>query len=304
MQATRVMHPIRATRAIISREAFALPLFLGGGSSGSSRCLASRARSSEVAPAAAASPVVASDGIFRRSVQVEGVSVVSTPEAAERALKELQRRRDRPHARDTEMAGLVLGSRQRLQSPVTHGRVVCATCFCGDDADFGNGPRLFVDNTGAADGLIAAMFKEYFEDPKFKKIFHNYSFDRHAFRRHGIDLAGFHADTMHLARLYDTARSSWEGAMQAKMIREAKEKEAAAKRANAAQEREAEALNKEILRQCQWRPAVRGGHQWPSRARNDAASASARCAPRWILAGDEVAARLKPAARHDLRYGG
>lgn len=41
------------------------------------------------------------------------------------------------------------------------------------------------------------IFKEYFEDEKYKKIWHNYGFDRHIFYNHGIDVKGFGGDTMH-----------------------------------------------------------------------------------------------------------
>lgn len=37
-------------------------------------------------------------------------------------------------------------------------------------------------------------------------MWNNYSFDSHALRNHGINLSGFHADTMHLARLWDSSR--------------------------------------------------------------------------------------------------
>ncbi|RWW49845.1 hypothetical protein BHE74_00043936 [Ensete ventricosum] len=43
-------------------------------------------------------------------------------------------------------------------------------------------------------------------DRKFEDVWHNYSFVSHALRNHGIKLSGFHADTMHLARLWDSSR--------------------------------------------------------------------------------------------------
>lgn len=55
------------------------------------------------------------------------------------------------------------------------------------------------------------MFKDYLEDKRFLKVWHNYSFDRHIFYNHRIDVQGmtsmidirlgFGGDTMHLARL-------------------------------------------------------------------------------------------------------
>eukprot|EP00747_Dinoflagellata_sp_TGD_P086027 gnl/TRDRNA2_/TRDRNA2_163120_c1_seq1.p1 gnl/TRDRNA2_/TRDRNA2_163120_c1~~gnl/TRDRNA2_/TRDRNA2_163120_c1_seq1.p1 ORF type:complete len:191 (-),score=40.61 gnl/TRDRNA2_/TRDRNA2_163120_c1_seq1:16-588(-) len=119
-------------------------------------------------------------GSFRAKAKVGGITVVATPKDAKRVVKELKRLSalGRPHAWDTETAGLTVG----MESPVNHGNVVCATCFCGDDVDFGSGPRLLVDNSGPAAGLLKKHFKSYFEDSSIKKIFHNYSFDRHMLR--------------------------------------------------------------------------------------------------------------------------
>jgi len=161
-------------------------------------------------------------GAFRKKAKVEGVTVVASAKAAKRALQELKRLKERPHAWDTETTEVALGRTggHVPQSPVSHGRVVCATCFCGDDADFGNGPRLFIDNSGPAEGLLEKYFKGYFEEEAAQKVFHNYSFERHVLARHGIRLRGLHADTLHLARLYDTSLASWEGAVQSRLGRE------------------------------------------------------------------------------------
>eukprot|EP00930_Biecheleria_cincta_P030512 TRINITY_DN2112_c0_g1_i9.p1 TRINITY_DN2112_c0_g1~~TRINITY_DN2112_c0_g1_i9.p1 ORF type:complete len:1129 (+),score=174.43 TRINITY_DN2112_c0_g1_i9:103-3489(+) len=150
-------------------------------------------------------------GSFRHTVQLDGITVVTDEKSADRALRELERLKHRPHAWDTETAEISV----RSQSPVNHGRAVCATCYCGDDADFGNGPRLLVDNWGPSAGLLELKFKAYFEDASYRKIFHNYSFDRHVLARHNILVQGLHADTLHLARLYDTSLASWEGRGQA-----------------------------------------------------------------------------------------
>ena len=53
---------------------------------------------------------------------------------------------------------------------------------------------------------LFAIFKEFFEDEGIKKVWHNYSFDRHVLHNHGIDCRGFAADTMHMARLWDSSR--------------------------------------------------------------------------------------------------
>lgn len=49
-------------------------------------------------------------------------------------------------------------------------------------------------------------FKDYFEDPNYLKVWHNYGFDRHILFNHGIDVQGFGGDTMHMARLADPSR--------------------------------------------------------------------------------------------------
>ena len=57
----------------------------------------------------------------------------------------------------------------------------------GPDINFGNGPRLFIDNYADAQDTIME-FKEYMEDANYKKCFHNYGYDRHIFNNHGIDV--------------------------------------------------------------------------------------------------------------------
>eukprot|EP00439_Symbiodinium_sp_Y106_P031792 s955_g3.t2 len=78
------------------------------------------------------------------------------------------------------------------------------------------GPRLLIDNVGPSQGLLP-MFKGYFEDPQYKKVFHNYAFDRHMLKREGCPVQGLEADTLVLARIQDTAKSAWEGPARAAM---------------------------------------------------------------------------------------
>eukprot|EP00435_Cladocopium_sp_Y103_P063986 s561_g25.t1 len=116
---------------------------------------------------------------------------------------------DRVHGWDTETTQVNLG--QRGQTPCHTGQVVCATAYCGDDVDFGDGPMLLIDNTGPAAGLIERKFRSYFEDASYKKVFHNYAFDKLMLKREGIAVEGLAADTLILARLHDTSLASWEG---------------------------------------------------------------------------------------------
>ena len=49
-------------------------------------------------------------------------------------------------------------------------------------------------------------FKPFFESAKIKKVWHNYSFDRHVLANMGIHCRGFEGDTVHMARLNDSSR--------------------------------------------------------------------------------------------------
>lgn len=90
-------------------------------------------------------------------------------------------------------------------SPVGNGKIISAQVFCGPDVDFGNGPRLFIDNFGTNYELIQT-YKEYLEDPEYLKSWFNYGFDRHIFYNHDIDVKGFGGDSMQMARLVDPSR--------------------------------------------------------------------------------------------------
>jgi DNA polymerase I len=87
------------------------------------------------------------------------------------------------HCWDTETIDLEV----KEESPVGKGSIICFTGFCGPDVDFGNGPRLFVDNFGQRADLVQ-KFKRYFEDQTYLKAWFNYGFDRHIFHNHGIDV--------------------------------------------------------------------------------------------------------------------
>ena len=53
---------------------------------------------------------------------------------------------------------------------------------------------------------ILDAFRGFLENPDFKKVWHNYGFDRHVLGNMGIDACGFAGDTMHMARLWDSSR--------------------------------------------------------------------------------------------------
>jgi len=56
----------------------------------------------------------------------------------------------RVHSWDTETIDVDI----KKESPVGKGKILCASCFIGPDVDFGNGPKLFIDNFGERYDLI------------------------------------------------------------------------------------------------------------------------------------------------------
>jgi hypothetical protein len=61
---------------------------------------------------------------------------------------------------DTEVIGVDV----KKESPVGKGQVICFSIYCGEDIDFGNGPRLWVDTLGQCAQTLQ-YFKQFFEDP-------------------------------------------------------------------------------------------------------------------------------------------
>ena len=115
------------------------------------------------------------------------------------------------HGCDTEVMDIDLKS----VGPVGNGYCTCVSIYSGPDFDYGlgqgPGSTLWIDNLDDACGLLQE-FKPWFESEKFKKVWHNYGFDRHILWNEGIDLRGFWGDTMHMARLQDSSRAKTAGA--------------------------------------------------------------------------------------------
>jgi len=109
------------------------------------------------------------------------------------------------HACDTEVIDIDL----KEVGPVGNGFVSCVSVYSGPDFDYGlgegPGTRLWIDNLDDAYGVLQE-FKEWFEDERFLKVWHNYGFDRHVMWNEGINVMGLGGDTMHMARLQDTSR--------------------------------------------------------------------------------------------------
>lgn len=126
---------------------------------------------------------------------------------------------NRTFACDTEVMNIDV----TRQSPCCHGTVTCFSLYCGPDIHFGSEfcgegdtPKsmLWVDtwldgDKGRQQEAIAILetFRPFFESSKHKKVWHNYSFDRHVLQRMGITCEGFYGDTMHMARLWDSSRT-------------------------------------------------------------------------------------------------
>jgi len=138
----------------------------------------------------------------------EGVTIVRTPEEAEKVLRKLMTLREegRYHAVDTETKDWEPGLPM-----YGNGKIICFSIYCGDDVDFGSGPRIWVDNMDASGNLTCVLdcFRKYLEDPGLKKVFHNYSFDRAMFHNAGITIGGFAGDTMHMGRLEHSDRAHY-----------------------------------------------------------------------------------------------
>ena len=164
------------------------------------------------------------------------ITVVDTEEKARMVLRVLESAdANIVWACDTEVADIDL----KEQGPVGNGKVTCVSIYGGPSIDFGTGEGrgsvLWVENIDKADGLLQ-LFKGWFEDPTKPKVcgvshafnpfvscvpsinatpclqaWHNYGFDRHVLNNEGIDVKGFVIDTMHMARLVDTARDKMSG---------------------------------------------------------------------------------------------
>lgn len=154
------------------------------------------------------------------------MTVANDRESAERVLKVLYQYKDYYHGCDTETVGLDV----KNESPVGmraiwlikskvlllvlmqlgKGRIICASIYAGPGVDFGNGPRLYIDNLDSCEGTASLFdslewmgldrwflgtidyFKEYFESEEIYKVWHNYSFDRHILYNHGINAKVLH----------------------------------------------------------------------------------------------------------------
>ncbi|KAK4383406.1 DNA polymerase I A, chloroplastic/mitochondrial [Sesamum angolense] len=93
------------------------------------------------------------------------------------------------------------------ETPVDHGEIICFSIYSGPEADFGDGKScIWVDVLDAGGKDLLKEFAPFFEDSSIRKVWHNYSFDNHVIENYGLKLSGFYADTMHMARLWNSSR--------------------------------------------------------------------------------------------------
>ncbi|MCO5595495.1 hypothetical protein L7F22_049539 [Adiantum nelumboides] len=146
--------------------------------------------------------------VVRLACTVDDVMIVDNIATARTVIAKLRGQyKDAVHACDTEVADIDV----KKESPVGHGRVICFSIYCGPKADFGDQKSCIWVDVLDSNSELLNEFKEYFEDSSIKKVWHNFSFDRHAMANHGIRTAGFYADTMQLARLWHSGRKGSEG---------------------------------------------------------------------------------------------
>lgn len=134
------------------------------------------------------------------------IITVQTRNQAKQIVSILNKYPNHPFACDTEVADINV----RVEGPIGNGVVTCISIYGGPSIDFGiqgggKGHTIWVENINDSEGVLQE-FKEWFEDENYKKVWHNYGFDRHVMFNEGIDCKGFMADTMHMARLWDTSR--------------------------------------------------------------------------------------------------
>ncbi|XP_024977125.1 DNA polymerase I B, chloroplastic/mitochondrial isoform X2 [Cynara cardunculus var. scolymus] len=134
----------------------------------------------------------------------EKVLVVDNISLAKEVVRKLTTQyRHLVHACDTEVAAIDV----KQETPVDHGEVICFSIYSGHEADFGNGKScIWVDVLDGGGKSMLDIFSAFFENPSIKKVWHNYSFDNHVIENYDLKLSGFHADTMHMARLWDSSR--------------------------------------------------------------------------------------------------
>ncbi|KAK8794846.1 hypothetical protein WA158_001826 [Blastocystis sp. Blastoise] len=81
-----------------------------------------------------------------------GVTIVNNKETAEKVVNQLMQLKDEYHACDTEVRDIDMD-----KSPIGNGKLICASIYCGPQYDFGNGPRIWIDNLDESEELLLVI---------------------------------------------------------------------------------------------------------------------------------------------------
>ncbi|CAH9069540.1 unnamed protein product [Cuscuta epithymum] len=165
---------------------------------------------SQLEKVTASEKIITKDNLRERLVSIyEKVFIVNNISLAKEVVSKLTNEyRDSIHACDTEVAKIDV----KNETPVGHGEIICFSIYSGSHADFGNGKScVWIDVLDGGGKDILVEFAPFFEDPSIKKVWHNYSFDCHIIENYGLKVSGFYADTMHMARLWDSSRRTGGG---------------------------------------------------------------------------------------------
>ena len=203
-------------------------------SSSSSSSSAAARRSDDEADVSAFDDTVEDEAVRRiyKNEKPDDVFIVENIEDAKSVVEMLMRpeMEDYVFGCDTEVMDIDI----TRESPCCHGIVTCFSVYCGPDFDFSSASSSLQYRKNSAGGndsgkkrtmlwvdtwlngdedraeeakAIMHAFKEFFESGSRRKVWHNYSFDRHVLERMGISCKGFYGDTMHMARLWDSSRT-------------------------------------------------------------------------------------------------
>ncbi|CAH9140376.1 unnamed protein product [Cuscuta epithymum] len=165
---------------------------------------------SQLEKVTASEKIITKDNLRERLVSIyEKVFIVNNISLAKEVVSKLTNEyRDSIHACDTEASKIDV----KNETPVGHGEIICFSIYSGSHADFGNGKScVWIDVLDGGGKDILVEFAPFFEDPSIKKVWHNYSFDCHIIENYGLKVSGFYADTMHMARLWDSSRRTGGG---------------------------------------------------------------------------------------------
>lgn len=109
------------------------------------------------------------------------------------------------HGRTVGLDTETVGVNPKEESPVLRGKIFCWTLAWENDQ--GQIEHAFIPNWGIYEHTILPVFRGWLEDPEAYKVGHNiWSFDKHMFANHGIDLQGIKGDSLRLSKLVNCTK--------------------------------------------------------------------------------------------------